>query len=631
MEEQHAALDTAPLATSIRVETKKSVHAYWLIEGECTEAEWRDVQERLIAYFGGDEKIKNPSRTMRLPFFNHVAYNEEDSYSYKPVEVVTFEPSRRYTVAEMLAAFPAPRKSQPLIFAGSSTSSFSPDWVELNAELKRRISQTGRMNRRGIIETKGVCHSGRSNSAVMFNPATGAVKCLNGCAHAEVLRAFGLPEKPVGSSTSSSSQRQGEEGAAETSSSPKLSRQALYGLAGEIVSEIAKESEAHPAALLSQLLVTFGNIIGFSPHFRTEADKQGTNLFAVVVGKSARAGRKGTSWGYIERLFTDAASDWKASNLQHGGLSSGEGVIKRLRDDATFALGFQDKRLLVVEGEFSAVMRVKNREGNILQDVLRNAWDRKPLCVLRRDEPEKATDPHLSFIGHITSDELNLTLRDVDFHNGYFNRILWFCSQRTQRKPRGGRFFAQNVEPYVRRLKEVIDFAQGVGEMDFDEEADRLWTDIYNGIDDTEGGRVGAILARAEPQIIRLAMLYALLDCSGIIKRVHLEAAKALWDYSEASVRHIFGGNVLSKKAQKLRGWLFDADELGLSKTEIHKKFGNRLKAPELDKLCLELALNGLAFMVSAETSGRAEERWYAAEYSVQGCESDEFDEAKAA
>jgi hypothetical protein len=179
IEEQHVALDAAPLAPSIRNETRKSVHAFWLIEGDCNEEEWRDVQERLISYFDGDRNIKNPSRTMRLPYFNHVTYDADNGYSYKPVEVVTFEPSRRYSVVEMKAAFPAPKKAQPLVFADSSTSSFSPDWVELNAELKRRISQTGRMNSRGIIETKGICHNGKSNTAVMFNPATGAVKCMN--------------------------------------------------------------------------------------------------------------------------------------------------------------------------------------------------------------------------------------------------------------------------------------------------------------------------------------------------------------------------------------------------------------------------------------------------------------------
>src|SRR6201986_4807736 len=54
MVEQHALLSAAPLPPSIRVETKKSVHAYWLIEGDCAEEEWRGVQGGLITFFNWD-------------------------------------------------------------------------------------------------------------------------------------------------------------------------------------------------------------------------------------------------------------------------------------------------------------------------------------------------------------------------------------------------------------------------------------------------------------------------------------------------------------------------------------------------------------------------------------------------
>jgi putative DNA primase/helicase len=58
--EQHAQLDDSPLAPSIRVETRKSVHAYWLFDGGCSESDWRDIQLGLIYLFRGDPAIKNP-------------------------------------------------------------------------------------------------------------------------------------------------------------------------------------------------------------------------------------------------------------------------------------------------------------------------------------------------------------------------------------------------------------------------------------------------------------------------------------------------------------------------------------------------------------------------------------------
>lgn len=108
IEEQNKRLDNAPLPPSIRVETNKSVHAYYLIQDGCTAQEWRETQERLISYFDGDKEIKNPARVMRLPFFNHVRYDENTAqYIYKSVELKVFEPSRCFTLQEMQAAFPA--------------------------------------------------------------------------------------------------------------------------------------------------------------------------------------------------------------------------------------------------------------------------------------------------------------------------------------------------------------------------------------------------------------------------------------------------------------------------------------------------------------------------------------------
>jgi hypothetical protein len=106
IEEQNQRLDNAPLPPSIRVETRKSVHAYWLINGGATANEWREIQRLLISYFDGDKSISNPSRVMRLPGYNHVSYNQESaSFEYKPVVVTNAEYGRRYSITELQRAF----------------------------------------------------------------------------------------------------------------------------------------------------------------------------------------------------------------------------------------------------------------------------------------------------------------------------------------------------------------------------------------------------------------------------------------------------------------------------------------------------------------------------------------------
>src|SRR3984885_9945772 len=84
----------------------------------------------------------------------------------------------------------------------------------------------------------------------------------------------------------------------------QLGEAALYGVAGLAVGTLAPHSEAHPAAILLQLLAAFGNAAGAGPHCMVDATRHGLNLFVVLVGESSKA-RKGTSWNQIRRLFSE--------------------------------------------------------------------------------------------------------------------------------------------------------------------------------------------------------------------------------------------------------------------------------------------------------------------------------------
>jgi hypothetical protein len=76
----------------------------------------------------------------------------------------------------------------------------------------------------------------------------------------------------------------------------------MQGLMGEIVGTISPHTEADPASLVAQELSAFGNGIGRHAYFEVEADRHAANLFVALVGMSAR-GRKGTSWGYVQRMY----------------------------------------------------------------------------------------------------------------------------------------------------------------------------------------------------------------------------------------------------------------------------------------------------------------------------------------
>jgi hypothetical protein len=248
---------------------------------------------------------------------------------------------------------------------------------------------------------------------------------------------------------------------------PIIDHRLFFGLAGKIVSTISPHSEASEAALLSQFLCAFGNAVGRHPHFVTEADQHRGNLFVVNVGLSAK-GRKGTSWGYIEKIFKEVDSEW-FKNCVKSGLSSGEGLIHPLRDltpeelNDPFLSLKRDTRLLCIESEFSSILKAIAREGNILSPVIRNAWDSRKLETLTRNNPISVSDPHLSIVGHITKVELMSHLKKDEIWNGFGNRFLFFYVERSKILPEGGNLSESDLNEIVSEVKGVYFVCQVPG------------------------------------------------------------------------------------------------------------------------------------------------------------------------
>jgi hypothetical protein len=410
-----------------------------------------------------------------------------------------------------------------------------------------------------------------------------------------------------------------------TDSAPQwttLAPQALHGLAGEFVRLVEPHTESDPTALLLQFLIGSGNLIGKGAYAKVEADTHCCNLFAVAVGETAK-GRKGTSWGQVKAPLTAVDPEWR--NRVKSGLSSGEGLIFQVRDqvikrvakqvrgqtvyeDEITDFGEDDKRLLVVESEFANVLRQIERQGNILSAVSRDAWDTGDLGTLTKNSPTKATGAHVSIIGHITKGELKRYLTRTEAGNGFGNRILWFCVERSKVLPEGGRIHEVDFAPFLKRLGEAILFAQCAGEVTRDAEARSLWAKVYPDLSEGKPGMVGALTSRAEAQVLRLSMIYALLDGEKLVRAPHLLAALAVWDYCEISVRYIFGQTLGDPVADCILEALQAAQD-GLTRTEIYNLFGRHQRSENIQQAIGELLRRSFIAVETIETGGRPTEK----------------------
>jgi hypothetical protein len=380
---------------------------------------------------------------------------------------------------------------------------------------------------------------------------------------------------------------------------------AFAGLAGEIVGVLAPSSEADPTAILVQLLVSAGSVLGRHPHYRVGAARHGTNEFAILVGPSG-SGRKGSSWDTVEAVVADVDEAFVTHRVV-AGLSSGEGLIWHVRDGQHGPAA--DPRLLVVEPELASVLKASAREANTLSPVLRNAWDGRVLQVITKHDPARASGAHVSIIGHITADELVRHVPGLEMANGFINRFLIIAVRRVRLLPEGGEPEPAALAPLLGRLRAALAHARSPRALRLDDQARTLWWDTYGPLSAGRPGLLGAVLGRPEAHVVRLALIHAALDHADAIGVTHLRAALALWDYATRSAAFVFGERVGERVADEI--WRAICDHDGpITRSQIRDLFERNKTKAEIDAALDTLVAAGRIERGTLPGRGRPTEVW---------------------
>ncbi|MBM7231939.1 DUF3987 domain-containing protein [Dietzia cinnamea] len=396
---------------------------------------------------------------------------------------------------------------------------------------------------------------------------------------------------------------------------PRLSPNALYGLAGDVCRAIAPHSEADPAALLATFLAWSGAIIGPDPHLMLGDSKHSARVWPLIVGRSA-SGAKGTSWSAIRRIMHAAAPQFGTNIVT--GLSTGEGLIELVRDgtgddpDAPgFDEGVHDKRLLVYESEYATVLDRGRREGSSLSAVLRQAWEAEPLQVSNRKQNALyATNHHIVVVGHVTPVELKAKLRESDLYGGSFNRTLPLYSSRTRLMPLGGNTPDELVDLLAERITSALASARVHRRVTLTTAAEHLWEPIYRHEKaDREDSPLVAATSRSAPTILRLALIYALLDGADQIDADHLVAAHALWEYSAETSRWLFStaaADAAQHQFDRVQEFITAGGKNGVTRNDIRESLFQRNKsAREIDAILAPLVAAGRVEETTRPTKGR--------------------------
>jgi len=352
------------------------------------------------------------------------------------------------------------------------------------------------------------------------------------------------------------------------------------GAIGDYVQDISRDSESDPYAVLAQCLIMFGNRVGRSAYFQVGSGRHYANEFLLLVGTTS-GGRKGTSARDAEALFDGPLNDSLTLETK-GGLSSSEGLIWAVRDAGNKDDGVADKRLLVIESEFSNVLKQSQRHGNTLTEIIRQSWDSGRLATMTKNSPTVATGAHVSIIGHITPSDVQEHFSRTDMANGFGNRFLWLATKRSKLNCDPSAITWNRCSRYRDALVDALDACTQFRELKRTGEAQELWKQQYPFLEQERDGLVGELLARGAPHVIRMSLIYALADGKEAIGVEHLNAALEWWRYSRRCVEYLFprsSGNPLADKILDIID-----QKPGCNRTAIHNTLGNNYPKERLDQ-----------------------------------------------
>ena len=388
----------------------------------------------------------------------------------------------------------------------------------------------------------------------------------------------------------------------------------LFGIIGEIARAGSDGKEVHPVAVAAACLSWLSAEIGPDIYLPIGDTRHHVNLFTLHIGRSARGG-KGESLGLVRRIrsaITGDREDHPCGQVHNGGLSSREGLAGAVHDGYRQGKeevpAVDDKRLWIVEAEFSNVLAQGKREGNTLLPALRDVWDGGNIQPLTKGRGMWSTHPHIALHGNITPGELQARIEAREINGGTFNRILMVWAERTCMVALPELTDAGVVASLARRIEDAIRWAKGTYPTTRDSRkasltpaAAQLWLSIYPEVKRPHpaGDLVAAATERRAPICLRIALIHAILEKSLMITPDHIRVGYAWAQYGAATAAYVLagmGGQVRdTDRERKVLAFLDkepgnEADRRAL----INVCFKKHIDAKDLDRVLTPLVDDGV-------------------------------------
>ena len=149
-------------------------------------------------------------------------------------------------------------------------------------------------------------------------------------------------------------------------------------------------------------------------------------------------------------------------------------------------------------------------------------------------------------------------------------------------------------------------------EIEWSQEAKKQWCKFYDSINTSNAGVVGSIIARSDAHVLRLTMLFTVLENSTLMEPRHLNAAIAFWQYCERSAMWAFGEKTGNKAADQIY-WALQREPKGMTRAQINLEvFNNHASKSQMDFAFSTLVDARLVcFKFERDKGAKPTQRWF--------------------
>lgn len=317
---------------------------------------------------------------------------------------------------------------------------------------------------------------------------------------------------------------------------PPIAWQGLFADYLDLVSETTEAADAFHYGTFCQIL---GCTLGRRLHIY-HATRLYPNFYICLVGRSGLT-RKDTCWSrahsILLRLHAEDGGDTPLFRIVRG-MRSYEGLLDELA-------GEKKVRLILLGELLSLLAKAKQESLSNIIPQLTELYD----CPDLVNPPvhQKTVDcqePFISIIAGTTQAWLQKALTEKDIYGGFANRWLYFFGTPKDPKPNPPKMNREKCGAIVEAINTVRLWADDTpnGELTISGEAEALFADYYGHYYERckPEGLIPTLIVRLQDYVWKLALLYAAMDLSDVIKPDHIQPAIAVASYLELSVAEVF-------------------------------------------------------------------------------------------